>query len=390
MRFRISFGFLAVLMAIAIFDSSTCAIAQVSPAASPSPSPSAPSPAFFLPFLNRKALYVMGVSGDPATRAKFVAELTAELQAPSQSSSLSPEETRLNRRLPRFGDRLVVPEPDWAFSDYLTACQNFPNNTLGAMIVAVTSLSNGAKSYFIGRNNWTDISAVLFYANCDPGYSGKPSVVPQGVNSASSISHSYTVVAKTKNARKSTTREMTDQRVKFWTRTPASPPPTPSPTSTPPPTAFVWYSNLHTERGKVPFLTPLPALGVLLTLVSAYTALAPSRTTSGVTTTVFETPKPKQTYPPEGTVSENQVTNSTTTNANQENAVASAFLGQGITYSGTVTSIPTGDEQATKAVRKLVPELLQDLGCSDPWSPVATPAAGQAPSVEWVCAHIYE
>ena len=100
-----------------------------------------------------------------------------------------------------------------------------------------------------------------------------------------------------------------------------------------------------------------------MTLVAGYTAIAPSRTSTGVTTTAFATPPPFLPFPSKGAVTQDVETRTSTTNVSQFGGVATAFLPQSLAYSGSVQQTVTTDEQGLKAVRNVVRAFLDELHC---------------------------
>lgn len=337
-RFRRS---IAAALCAAILSGTHPQAMAADQAASPAPASSSAMP--FMPFQTpegkaRKVVYVLATSGDAPTRARFVSTLTERLQTGYDLATT-----------------ILVPQPDWGVSDYISACQNFPANTSGALIVGIGATTSGAHSYFVGRSNWTQIHAVLLYSRCEASPAPVPTPTPSSptpVPVPTPMTGGSTVVTtpNTKDPTKDVTVVTTN-----WTVTPK---PAPSPNY-----SIRWQSQLKDERGTVGFLTPLPALAFLMTLVAGYTAIAPSRTSQGVTTTVFATPPPFVPFPSRGAVTMDVETRASTTNVSQFGGIATAFLPQSLAYSGSVQATATPDEQGLKAIRNVVNAFLDELQC---------------------------
>jgi hypothetical protein len=322
------------------------------------------TPAPFIPYKNdngspRKVVYVLAMSGDALTRAKFVSTLTRQLQ-----SDYDLAKTKL------------LPEPDWGVADYISACQTSPAYTSGALIIGIGAISTGAHSYFIGRSNWTQIHASLFYSLC-AGPTPAPTPIPPTPTPNPSPPTGGSTVVSTPNS-KDATKDLTVVTTN-WT---VAPSPAPSPYY-----SLRWQTDVQSERGKVGFLTPLPALGFLLTLVAGYTAVAPSRTSTGMVTTVFATPPPFIPFPAKGAVTQSVDTRTSTTNVSQFGGIATALLTQSLSYSGNVQSVVTTDEQTLKAIDNVVKDFLYQLNCKKKnLVPGETPAPN--PSSD-TCAFVY-
>jgi hypothetical protein len=309
------------------------AVAQsAAPSASPAAAAVATGP--FLPTLGadgkpEKRVFVFATSGDAPTRAKFAAVLTRRLQK--------------NYIL---GRTRLLAEPDWGVADYVNACQNYSQYTAGALIVQIGEISNTVRSYFIGRANTTEIHANMIYVACTEA-SPTPAPTPIPVPTPTATAYTGGVITTTVPGIVS---------VVNWV-------PAASKTS-PPLYSLTWQSDEEHEIGRpVKFWTPLPPLAFLMTLVSGYTALAPSRTTSSTMTTAFATPPPWVIPPRQGFVTTRADVAQTVTNASQLNAVASGLLTQSLAYSSSVEQIPTTDKQTLNAVNAVLDQLLVDLDC---------------------------
>jgi hypothetical protein len=367
--------------------------AQVA-SASPSPSSAPQSPTPFLPFKygdRRPVLYLLAIGGDAPTRQKFVASLAHELhRAVLHYGTLN--ETPMAH---------LVPMPDWGLSDYMSACSTVYSGytpVSGALIVAITQSSAYTGSHFVIRINHNVITASLFYAGCNakvpPSPTPAPTCPPPPARKGSEMSNATSRSEPSKldcvyaslptagappptNATEISRQYVRgrfngkdiDRLVSSWNI------PTPAPASqqpTPPPYFLIWNSPVRDADGQARFYTPLPLLAILMTLVSGYTALAVTHSSSSVNTTVFATPLPWQPVPRGGIVTTNSTTNGTGSNVATAylSAIATSFLTSSLAYDTALFTTPTADRQTRDAADAIVRDLVYNspdgMHCATP------------------------
>lgn len=375
--------FFCALLAIALIVGSSVPIAadtQAAGAASPSASPTSGS---FLPvnYTSKHILYVLAIGGDAPTRQKFVASLTQGMQY-IQWQYLTQSTSQGDDFQVLAATTTFIPEPDWGIADYTSACvakysptpDYKPTIPDGALIVGIDQISSYTDSHFFSRTNRNIIHATLFYSRCDAAKSnsGDDSSDSKGSASAPRSQCSTPLPNDTtspfqvscRRIRTMVTGSDVDKIISNWSI------PTPPPKAkTTPPYYLQWQTGVSTEQGATPVLTLLPAVGLLLSLVSGYTALAPTRSSTSATTTIFATPLPWRPPPPNGYVSGSVQTNVSAVNESQFGAVASGFLAGSINYNSNLTSIPVGDQESLLAVKKVTYDFYKSMGCSPLPSP---------------------
>lgn len=254
---------------------------------------------------SRPVIFVIGVGADPAMVSKLVSTLTVYLNDGRDETGYY-----------FSGNAVLVPEPSWAPSDYVSQCQASPQ-VEGAVVLDITAAGSGAADEFIRRRSWTAIEATALYAKC----------------------------ART------TEKAQGDPSI-------------------------VWVSDVAMKQAQRITLTPLTPLAMLLTLGAAYEEFAPAKQTTVTTTHVFPAPK---TTPPGGYNSQVSTTHATTVNAAGLSSVAGGLLGSAITYTNIaapLTQSPAVDQQTWDTLQSLSIELIKDMNC---WQPepasIGTPSA---------------
>lgn len=341
------------------------ALAQLAPAAAPSAA--SPSPVPVIPYdinpdayiiesprplntaapLGNQVLYVVADGGDSSTRGRFVSEVTRQLQSFYQIPA----------------GLILVPEPSWAVSDYMNACANVTANTKtrGALVVEVASISNSSANWFWQKASWTELSGALLFSSCIQDHS--KSSTGSGPSTSEATPNPLTPISQKEitwqfEPKKRPLQSL--QRIKYSTFN------TPAPKATPPPPyAMRWATNVYDQTGYTKNVTPLPVVGVMLSLVTVGIPFIPSRTSTGQDTVVYPTPYPWLPGSSNGYVSQRQTTNTTTTNTQNETTLATGFLSSSITYDQNLNALPsTSDDSSMRAVRNVVAGFLREIGCN--------------------------
>jgi hypothetical protein len=365
---------LLAIFAIASIAASIVPVASIAQVASPAPSPSAPpSIPYRIPVDHSilpsstlspaKILYVFASGGDPATGQKLVARLARELQV---NRSMLWEQLKYSNPKAALDLVVVMPEPYWGTSDYISACQSTydlkPGQlgttglTAGAVIVYISSVASYTLSHFVVRTNHTEIDASLAYSMCSPTPLVSPTPTPPPDRVTVTAVHNVT-----RGSRRTTTTDYTVGKGSYD-------PPTPTPYYIP------FQTQVFVADGKAPIVTPFPLIGIILSGISAWTALTPSVTKSTQNLTTFATPAPGSIMPPFGYVASSTTANQKVTNASQLTPVAAGFLGSSLQYEGSVTGIATADAQAINASGTIVGQFLTKLRCPYAEEAPATPS----------------
>lgn len=305
-------------------------------------------------------LYVFATGGDATTRQKFIAYLTEKLQTAQTLFKISqPWNTYAQQQV------RLVPEPDWAVSDYTTACQSSRDivqakpkppvaNDLvaGALIVGITAVSSWINSQYVWKTNFTKLMANLYYSACDTatksieGPEAKPTLTTKRIKT--SPAGARTVVEKYSYSSPKVVNQ--------------------------PPYYIAWNTDLWEGTGHQGFFTPLPLLSLFMTGVSAWAAFTPSVTKSTTNTTTFPTPMPP--IPPSGYVSTSVTTNSKTSNANQFVTVSNAFLGAQANLDTSLPLTVTNDQTTNSAVDFIVNVFLfNEMRCPRALSTAGDPSS---------------
>lgn len=348
---------------LAVFASAALALPGLAQTAAPSPSPAGGT---FVPSrLGRPIIYVLAAGSDDATRQKFVSRLTARLEQVQSS------------------DYALQAQPSWTFNDYVNACQNQDTKgasdpVAGAFVVSMGGETIVSRSlYYIVRKSQTLLDSTLLYFHCSAPT--EPAArIP---------SHRFThTIGQTTSA-----RGRTASNTKQWLATPK---PAPSPT---PAYYLAWKSHMVERPGSWSTATVLPFVGILLSLGATAMAFVPSKTSSSASTTVYRTPFPWSSYPPNGLTTQNVYTSGSTSNVSQVNSVANAFFVSSLTYDANLGGgVSPNDIQASRAVEKSVTAFLGEMGCPTAVSATSTPplpsewaptpsAARSGPQYFWLC-----
>lgn len=349
------------------------------PGTSTSPSPAPVPPKSYYPAPAPAVVYVLAAGGDSTTRQKFIATLTEQLQS-IQTDYIVNQPWNPEARLPLN----LIPEPDWAISDYTNACQSSyealnsasdpsdpPSSNdegagssltlartandpvAGALIVGINSIAGWVDGrYYIWTTNNTRIWANLYYSVCDtkvkPKASPEPNPTPAPKKSAKPPQATAQRVSTTVGLVNGKPTAILHTSTDYTFSTSKSSP-------SPPPYSIGWYSQLWESTGTQPFFTPLSAVAVIMAGVSAWAAFTPQVTKSTMTTTQFPTPSPGSTVPPYGFVTTSATNNSKVTNPNNFGTLANTFIGgQNINIATNLSLSATNDQTTASAVSNIV------------------------------------
>ncbi|MGH7737363.1 MAG: hypothetical protein ACREMP_05790 [Candidatus Tyrphobacter sp.] len=104
-------------------------------------------------------IFVVGLGGDEAMRAKLISTLTTYL---NQAGSA--------RWYHFVDDATFVAEPAWQASDYAQICSSSAS-VEGTLLLQIAAAGSGASDRFFSRRNWSAFDATAFYERCAGGLS---------------------------------------------------------------------------------------------------------------------------------------------------------------------------------------------------------------------------
>ena len=287
-------------------------------------------------------IFVLAVNSDGPTLGKFVSRFTIEMQQRYDTKGLR-----------------ISPRPDWAPSDFITTCKNFPYSTRGAFIIQLGEISSTLSSIYIEKTTYTLTHGTLVYANCD---GGTPSIsaphlskVALPLSAPPSPGPDETVVSGKAITFSQNTADTTN-----WI--------TSQSTATPPPVARItWWSDELDASGKLPRWQILTPLSIGLNLVGELLSILPSYSTTKATSITYPTPQPGSSYPPSGSATSATTTNvQSNSNVSTLGSIGGALLQNSLTYNNNIEGGPLGDAGVIDSVTHLVDKLIDQLQCAVP------------------------